>query len=148
MKETKKKATESSKKEVSSIITQPGNELGTIQIHENVISTIVRNVVASIDGVTRLAGSGLVDNIAEFVGRKTRSALLVEMEEGGIARIEVKVNIKYGSHIPTVAASLQSSIIDEVNKNTGMRVPKVDVVIQEIEAELPELEEEVEEEEE
>lgn len=133
MKETKKKKPEAGEKEVSPVVTQTGTELGTIQIHENVIASVVRKVVLGIDGVTRLAGSGLVDNIAEFVGRKSHGALIVEMEDGGVSRIEVKVNIKYGAHIPTVASNLQSSIMDEVNKSTGMRVPKVDVIIQEIE---------------
>lgn len=139
MKDTKnsKRKKPMEEKEVTNVATD-GNQLGTIKIHENVIASVVRKVTLSVEGVSRLAGSSLVDNIAEFVSsRKSHGAIAVEIEESSV-RIEVKINIFYGAHIPTVAQTLQSSIIDEVCKSTGMTVSNVDVIIQEIEESKPE----------
>jgi uncharacterized alkaline shock family protein YloU len=121
------------KKPVGNITTENGSSLGTIKIHENVIAAVVKKVTLDVDGVSRLAGSSLVENIAEFVGsKKGHGSIAVDIEESSV-RIEVKVNIFYGAHIPTVAQSIQSVVIDEVGKSTGMTVSKVDVVVQEIE---------------
>ena len=40
-----------------------GSEMGEVKIHENVIASLVRRAALSIEGVSRLAGSTLVDNI-------------------------------------------------------------------------------------
>ena len=47
---------------------QAGN--GAVKVHESVVSSIVRKAVLGINGVLRLAGNGLIDNIAEFVGTR------------------------------------------------------------------------------
>lgn len=123
------------------------NELGVVKIHENVISSIVRRATCSVEGVARLAGSALVDNIAEIVGsRKMHDRAIGIKIDGSEVEIEVKVNVEYGSHVPTLAANVQSTVMDEVEKITGMKVTKVDVVIQELEEEPEEEEEEPEEE--
>ena len=44
-----------------------GSELGEVKVHENVIASLVRRAALSVEGVSRLAGSTLVDNIAEIV---------------------------------------------------------------------------------
>jgi uncharacterized alkaline shock family protein YloU len=114
-------------------ITTDASGLGSIKIHENVIAAVVKKVTLDVDGVSRLAGSSLVENIAEFVGsKKGHGSIAVDIEDSSV-RIEVKVNIFYGSHIPTVAQNIQSVVMDEVNKSTGMTVSKVDVIVQEIE---------------
>ena len=42
-----------------------GSELGEVKVHENVIASLVRRAALSVEGVSRLAGSTLVDNIAD-----------------------------------------------------------------------------------
>ena len=56
--------------EMPGAVNESGNQLGCIRLHENVISSIVRKAACSVEGVVRLAGSTLVDNIAEIVGSK------------------------------------------------------------------------------
>ena len=41
---------------------------GIVKVHESVIASIIRKAACSVEGVVRLAGNTLVDNIAEFVG--------------------------------------------------------------------------------
>ncbi len=118
---------------------EKGNELGLIKIHGNVISSIVRRAALSIDGISRLSGSSFVDNIAEIVGsRKMHDrSIAIEIDEDRVA-VEIKVNLLFGYNVPETAALVQSVIIEEVEKVTGMTVTNVNVIIQEIE-EAPEL---------
>ena len=125
---------------------EKSNELGLVKIHGNVISSIVRRAALSIDGISRLSGSSFVDNIAEIVGsRKIHDrAIAIEIDEDRVA-IEIKVNLLFGYNVPEIAAQVQSVIIEEVEKVTGMTATTVNVIIQEIEeAPVPEPEQEEE----
>lgn len=109
-------------------------ELGVVKIHENVISSIVRKAALSVDGISRLAGSSFVDNIAEIVGSRKISdrAISIKLDEDKV-EIEVKLNMKFGYKVPEVASEVQTAIIEQVENTTGMNVVCVNVVVQEIE---------------
>ena len=115
-------------------MTTTGDELGLIHIHENVIATAVRKTIDEVDGVVRLAGSTLVNNIAEIIGNKTIGDRAINVNiDGESVSIEVKVNMQYGVHVPTVASNVQTAIAKEVEKITGMTVTTVNVIVQELE---------------
>ena len=110
--------------------------IGDVKIHENVISTLARRATLSIEGVSRLAGSLLVDNIAEIVGsrRMQERSIAVSMDESNRVSLEIKVNITVGYRVPDVASAVQKAVISEIEAATGMTVTKVNVLVQEIEA--------------
>jgi uncharacterized alkaline shock family protein YloU len=127
------KTTKKRKSTVQGAVSADGNELGLIHIHENVIAAAVRRAAGQVDGVIRLAGSPLVNNIAELIGNKTLGDRSIDVQiDGETVSIDVKVNIAYGAHVPTVASNLQSSIVGEVEKITGMTVTGVNVLVQEL----------------
>lgn len=109
--------------------------MGEVKIHENVISSLVRKAVMSVEGVSRLSGSQLVDIIAETVGsrRMQDRAIAVLVDEDGRTSIEIKLNLKFGYKIPEVSTSVQKAVISEVENTTGMTVTKVNVIVQELE---------------
>lgn len=110
-----------------------GQELGLIHIHENVIASAVRKATSKVDGVIRLAGSTIVNNIAELIGNKTIGDRAIAVNiDGETVAIEVKVNIMYGVHVPTVAVNIQTAVVEEVEKITGMTVTAVNIVVQEL----------------
>ena len=113
---------------------EDSTEQGVVRIHENVISAIVRKATCSIEGVVRLSGSTLLDNIAEIVGSRRihDRAINIDINENEVA-IQVKINIMYGVHVPTLAANIQTAVMDAVEQMTGMKVTRVDVIIQEVE---------------
>ena len=124
-------------------INAEGNELGLIHIHENVIAAAVRKSACSVDGVIRLSGSALVNNIAELIGNKSIGDRSIAVNiDGATVAIDVKVNIAYGAHVPTVASNIQSAVVSEVEKITGMTVTAVNVVVQELD-ESEEMEDEL-----
>ncbi|MBO5307055.1 MAG: Asp23/Gls24 family envelope stress response protein [Lentisphaeria bacterium] len=120
-----------------------GSEMGDIKIHENVIAALVRKAALTIEGVSRLAGSSLVDNIAEIVGsrRMQARAIALEMDESHRVAIEVKINILVGYKVPELAQSVQKAVIEMIEQTTGMTVTKVNVLVQDIEEPVEEGEE-------
>jgi uncharacterized alkaline shock family protein YloU len=111
-----------------------GDELGLIHIHENVIASAVRKTIDEVEGVIRLSGSALVNNIAEIIGNKKIGDRAINVNiDGESVSIEVKVNMQYGVHVPTVAANIQTAVAKEVEKITGMKVTTVNVIVQELE---------------
>jgi uncharacterized alkaline shock family protein YloU len=132
MKEIKKNHTS----RIPGAIKTDGSEMGLIKIHENVIASIVRKAACSVNGVIRLAGSPIVDNIAEIIGNRRIGDRSISINiDGDNVAVEVKVNIAYGVHLPTVAANVQSAIMREVEKMTGMTVTNVNVIVQELDTE-------------
>ena len=109
--------------------------MGEVKIHENVISSLVRKAVMSVEGVSRLSGSQLVDIIAETVGsrRMQDRAIAVQIDDDGRAAIDIKINLKFGFKIPEVSTAVQKAVISEVENTTGMTVTKVNVIVQELE---------------
>lgn len=112
-----------------------GSEMGDVKIHENVVASLVRQAALEQEGVSRLAGSALVDDIANLVGsrRMQSRAITVELGEDGRVGIEIKLNLVFGFRIPEVAERVQKAVIGTVEEITGMTVTKVNVLIQEIE---------------
>lgn len=112
-----------------------GSEMGDVKIHENVVASLVRQAALAQEGVSRLAGSALVDDIANLVGsrRMQSRAIAVELGEDGRVGIEIKLNLIFGFRIPDVAERVQKAVIGMVEETTGMTVTRVNVVIQEIE---------------
>lgn len=110
-------------------------EMGDIKIHESVLASLARRATLNVPGVSRLAGSSLVDNLAEMVGsrRMQSRAVTIALGEKNDVSIEVKVILKFGFCIPDVAAQIQKDVIEIVEKTSGMNVTAVNVLIHEIE---------------
>ena len=110
-------------------------EMGDIRIHEGVIASLARRATLRVPGVSRLAGSSLVDNLAEIVGSRrmqSRNINIILGEDNNVA-IEIKVSFIFGYCIPEIAAAIQKAVIAEVESTTGMNVTNVHVVVQDIE---------------
>ncbi|MBO4647866.1 MAG: Asp23/Gls24 family envelope stress response protein [Lentisphaeria bacterium] len=116
-----------------------GNVTGVVKVHESVISAIIRKAALSVDGVCRLAGNSLVDNIAEIVGsRKVMDrSISVEMQGNSVA-IELKIILAYGCCIPEVARNIQTTVIDEIVRISGMQVTRIDILVMDLEDAAPE----------
>lgn len=113
----------------------PGNtDLGTIRIEYKALSSIVRKTACQVEGVTRITGNSIVDNIAEFMGsRKIQDrAIQISHGESGLL-IELSINVAYGFSLPEVASNVQSSIFNAILEQTGLTASQINVVIREME---------------
>jgi len=111
-----------------------GTELGSVRVNSSVIVAIVKKAALAVPGVTRLAGSALVDSIAEMIGNRRMSDRAIGVRaEGDSVKIDLKVNMLYGACVPEVAAQIQAAVADEVEKITGTQVTEVNVIVEELE---------------
>lgn len=118
-------------------------EMGTIQIAPEVIEIIAGMATTEVPGVAGMSG-GFAGGIAELLGRKNiTKGVKVEVGQRE-ASIDVSVVIEYGTRIPEVASTVQSSVKHAIESMTGLQVVQVNVHIHDVifkGAEKPETEE-------
>ena len=109
-------------------------ELGEIKIHENVIANLVAMATRKVPGVSRLAGSTVVDAIASIVGsrRMQARAITVGIAGDNCVVIDLKLNILIGYRLPDVVQQVQRAVIDNIEAVTGMTVTRVNMAVQDI----------------
>lgn len=107
---------------------------GEIRITSAALSAIIRRAACSVEGVSRLAGNSLVDNIAEFVGSKKvmDRAIQIAIGESSL-EVVIAINIRYGFALPEIAANVQDAVVRQIRDLTGLQASRVDVIIREME---------------
>ena len=115
----------------NNVSSETPSDLGLIKIHDNVLAALVSRAVLGVDGISRLAGSAIIDNLAGIVGSHSRAIEIIKEADGNL-RIVVKVNVFFGKVIPEVAVMVQQQIIEQVEKAAGVSVAAVDVVVQQL----------------
>ena len=58
------------------------SELGLIKIHDNVLASLVSRAVLGVEGVSRLAGSAIMENLAGIVGSHSRAIEIIKDGDG------------------------------------------------------------------
>ena len=110
-------------------------EYGSIQISEDVIAAVVRRYTLSVPGIARLAGQTLVGGLAQMIGKRMHDRSIIVDFESNHVNITVTIVIKFGEHVPSVAATVQNICRKYVEELTGQRVGKVNVIVQGLEVE-------------
>ena len=101
-------------------------ELGSINISEDVISSIVRSAIAEIDGVAGLSNTAGAE-LAEFIGLKTVSkGVKVQFVDEKIF-IDVIINVVYGCNIVNTAKNVQEKLISIVQSTTSIEKADINV---------------------
>lgn len=116
-------------------ITVCNDDKGCVQVSNNVVASIVRKYVLSVDGVVRTAPQGLVEGLANILGRKGyESSIGLELGENG-AVITLALVLRFGCNVPTVAKEIKDLLFDKVPALTGYPVSKVNVNVVDLEEE-------------
>lgn len=101
-------------------------ENGSINISEEVISSIVRSAISEVEGVAGLSNTA-GSEIAELIGLKTTSrGVKVQFVENKIV-VDVIITVCYGSNIVGVAKNVQDKLINVVQSTTGIDQAEVNV---------------------
>ena len=108
---------------------EEGSQLGAVQIHNNVISTIARLAALKVPGVVEMSGT-FVDGLAGMIGKKSVDrGIHVEVEENAVV-LELHVVLEFGVRIPQVAWQIQNEVRQAVEHMTGKSVKSVNVIVQ------------------
>ena len=100
------------------------DEMGTIQISEDVVASIATSAALEVDGVSGLLNA----NMADFMGGKkmTAKGVRVEMVEEAIA-VHLFLVLRYGCAVAEVAGKVQKSVFAALQDMTGFSVKTVNV---------------------
>lgn len=105
-------------------------ELGTITVLENVISSIVLDVVESFEGKVILSNSkGKISKFPYYIGNTNEiEHMKVELTEDGL-NIRLYVVLKFGTSIKNTTRRMIDEIHSLVKERAGMKVNKVSILI-------------------
>lgn len=103
-------------------------ELGNINISEEVLSAIAAAAALEVEGVSGL-GTGFSGDVAAMVNRKslTRSVRL-ELENEEVS-VGIAVLVKYGYVVPDVARDVQEAVKGALENTSGLTVACVNVTV-------------------
>ena len=101
-------------------------ENGSINISEDVISTMVRTAITEIDGVAGISNTAGAE-LAELIGIKTVSkGIKVQIVDDTIT-VDAVILVRYGCNIVNVAKEVQNSVTEAVQAITGIDKAEVNV---------------------
>jgi uncharacterized alkaline shock family protein YloU len=119
------KETDNQNESVIPNVSEASNTLGDIRINHSVVASIVRLAALEVSGVAAVGG-GFVDGIAEIFSKKgDERGVRVEEDEVGDYRIEIRVILRFGCELATVATEIQERIAEQVEKMTSKSVSRV-----------------------
>ncbi|WP_058485265.1 Asp23/Gls24 family envelope stress response protein [Defluviitalea phaphyphila] len=104
------------------------NQIGQIQIADEVIAIIAGLSATEVEGVAGMSGN-FAGGIAEILGKKNLTkGVKVEVGESEVS-IDLSLVIKFGFKIPEVAAAVQSKVKNAVKTMTGLSVIEINLHI-------------------
>jgi len=135
MTDSKKKKNSLYRSDYGEAVLSAGNgSPGEIRIATTALASVIRHAACSVDGVSRIAGNSLVDNIAEFVGsRKVLDRAIQIKIDGDSIEVVIAINIQYGFSLPEIAGNVQEAVVQQIREFTGLQAARVDVIIREME---------------
>ena len=101
-----------------------------IKISNDVIAVIAGVAVSEVPGVSSMSG-GFAGGISEVLSGKKNLAKGIKVEaDEKTAKIDVNINVEYGTRIPDVAVEIQNRVKKAVESMTGLKVEEVNVHVQ------------------
>ncbi|AKL95298.1 putative protein DUF322 [Clostridium aceticum] len=104
-------------------------EYGEVKVADEVIATIAGIAATEVIGVCGMSG-GLVDGIAEILGKKNLSkGVKLEVTGEGVT-IDLYLIVDYGVKIPDLAWKIQDNVKNTLESMIGTKVIDVNIHIQ------------------
>lgn len=99
---------------------------GSINISEDVISTMVRAAVLDVEGVAGLSNTAGAE-IAELIGIKTLSKGVKVQFLNDKVVVDAIITVAYGNNVVNVARNVQEKVVNTVSAATGFEKAEVNV---------------------
>ena len=107
------------------------NQLGNIDISNDVIATVVGGAATEIFGIVGMASKNQIrDNLNEILRRDNYpKGVVVRQQEDGVA-IDVYIIAGYGTKISEVCRNVQSKVKYNLESMLGVKAESVNVIVQ------------------
>ena len=97
----------------------------SIQIADDVVSSIIGLAVTEVDGVSKLTGD-ITRDIVAMLGKKNLSKG-IKVEKSDLLKVSVSVEIKFGYNIMAVSKEIQEKVRQSLLTMTGLECSEVNV---------------------
>ena len=109
------------------------NELGNVNISQEVVATIAESVVSEIEGVNSLVGGTSKNEIVKFFQNVSSGGKGIEVAVGETeCTLDLYIVAKMGYKLPAWAGEIQTKVVKAITERTGLKVQEVNVYIQKI----------------
>ena len=107
------------------------DQLGEIQIADEVVAITAGLAATEVEGVSSMAGNITNDIISRLGAKNLSKGVRVFMDNRKVS-VDVALNICYGYSIPEVSAKVQEKVKTAIENMTGLDVAAVNVRIAEV----------------
>ena len=120
-------------------VSEGSSSLGDIRINHSVVANIVRLAALEVPGVAGVGSNGLVDGFTEIFKSKggEERGVKVEADEVGDYVIEIRVILRFGCQLATVAEQIQEVVAKQVENMTSSNVARINVFIDGVRSDDP-----------
>lgn len=107
------------------------DQLGEIQIADEVVAITAGLAATEVEGVSSMAGNITNDIISRLGPKNLSRGVRVFMDNRKVS-VDVALNISYGYSIPEVSAKVQEKVKNAIETMTGLDVACVNIRIAEV----------------
>lgn len=106
------------------------NDKQSVKVSEEVVSMIAAKAALRVPGVSKLSGEFADRVTKKILGRENIArGIGISKEEEGL-RIDIYLNVEFGTRIPDLAWEVQSSVKEAVESVTGLSVQMVNIHVE------------------
>lgn len=104
------------------------DQIGEVQIADEVVAIIAGLAATEVDGVDSLAGNMSNELIGKLGMKNLSKGVKVEVTEEHVS-VNISMNLKYGYSIPVVCEKVQDRVKSAIENMTGLTVLDVNIKI-------------------
>lgn len=104
------------------------NNIGTVQIADDVVAIIAALAATEVQGVASMAGNITKEIVSKLGVKNLSKGVRVTVEEGSVC-VDVAINVEYGYAVTDVSYKVQDRVKTAVENMTGLNVTEVNVKI-------------------
>ena len=104
------------------------NNIGTVQIADDVVAIIAGLAATEVQGVSSMAGNITKEIISKLGVKNLSKGVRVSVEEGSVC-VDVAINVDYGYSVTEVSYKVQEKVKTAIENMTGLSVTEVNVKI-------------------
>ncbi|HIZ07754.1 MAG TPA: Asp23/Gls24 family envelope stress response protein [Candidatus Eubacterium avistercoris] len=107
------------------------DNLGEIQIADEVVAIIAGLATTEVEGVSSMAGNITNELVSRLGAKNLSKGVRISMEDNKVS-VDAAINIAYGYGIPEVSEKVQEKVKSAIENMTGLTVEHVNVRIAEV----------------
>ena len=112
----------------STVVLKAEENVGVVQIADDVVAMIASLAATEVDGVSAMAGN-ITDELMSKVGMKKLSKGVRVVVTGRSVRVDLAVTMEYGYNIPATCHQVQAKVKAAIENMTGLSCTDVNIRI-------------------